>query len=192
MSEFDFQDPNGPKSPAIPQFYVEPMKMEFKSKEAGRPIFEDREYVRIIIPGDRRTQVVEMVNDEHKARWPKHYEAFKAGLEAPSEGTPLKDWPPISRSQVEELAYHHVRTLEQLAGVDDLKLQNLGMGMHHLRAQARLSLEMAAKGTAPLSKLIAENERLNAEVVRLTRELTESNTELRILKDRKEPTHAGA
>ena len=184
MSETDFKDPNAPKSPAIAQFFTEPLKMEFKSKEAGRPIFEDREYVRIIIPGDRRSMVVEPVNDEHKGRWPTEYAAFVAGKEAPLEGTSLADWPQIGRSQVEELAYFNIRTIEQMAAVTDGQLQNLGMGSRELRERAKLFLEVSSKGTAPLSKLLSENERLNAEVLRLTTELTEANTELRLLKNK--------
>lgn len=190
MSENDFKDPNAPKSPAIPQFFVEPVKMEFKSKQEGRPIFEEREFVRIIIPGDRRSMAVEPVNDEHKARWSKEYAAFKEGREAPLEGTPLKEWPVSSMTagKAEELAFFHIKTVEQLAAVNDAQLQSLGMGARELRERAKLWLSVAKNGAAPIERLQSENERLSAENVRLTRELTEANARANL----KEQTHASA
>ena len=190
MSEFDFADPNKPKAPAIPQFFTEAVKLDFKSREAGRPMFEDQHFVRILIPGDRRSVVVEPLNDEHKARWPREYEAFQKGLEAPVEGTPLKQWPQITASQVQELAYFNIYTVEHMAGVNDAHLQNLGMGARELRDRAKLFLEVAAKGTAPLDRLLSQNERLLAENERLTRELTEANGRANALQQ--ELTHARA
>ena len=192
MSETDFRDPSAPKSPAIPQFFTEAVKLEWKSRQEGRPIFEDREFVRIIIPGDRRSMAVEPVGEEHKARWGRQYEAFRAGREAPLEGTPLSEWPVslMSPARVQELAYFNLRTVEQMAAVNDAQLQSLGMGARELRERARTWLEVAAKGAAPLEKLIARNEELAREAERLTRELTSANAELSALKS-KEASHAG-
>ena len=33
MSETDFRDPSAPKSPAIPQFFTEAVKLEWKSRQ---------------------------------------------------------------------------------------------------------------------------------------------------------------
>lgn len=189
MNDLDFQSPNGPKPPAAPIFFTEAVRMDFKSKQAGRDIFEDREFVRILIPGDRRSAPVEPVNDAHIQRWPREYEAFKAGKAAPVEGTPLSDWPQISRSRVEELAFFHIRTVEQLAAVHDVQLQQLGMGARELRERAKLFLEVAREGTAPLSRILARLETAEADVERLTRDLTSANAEIAALKGRKEKTH---
>ena len=193
MSETDFRDPSAPKSPAIPQFFTEAVKLEWKSQQEGRPIFEDREFVRILIPGDRRSMAVEPVRDEHKGRWPKEYEAFKAGLETPLEGTPLGEWPVslMSPARVRELAYFNIRTVEQLSAVNDAQLQNLGMGARELRERARTWLEVARTGAAPLERLISRTEHQAREIERLTRELTQANAEIAALK-RKETRHADA
>jgi hypothetical protein len=182
MHEMDFRDPSAPKQPAVPVFFTEAVRMDFKSKQAGRDIFEDREFVRILIPGDRRSAPVEPVGDEHKKRWPREYDAFKAGKAAPLEGTPLADWPQISRSRVEELAYFHIRTVEQLAAVNDAQLQQLGMGARELRERAKLFLEVARNGTAPLSRLLTRLEKAEAEVERLTDDLKAANAEISALK----------
>lgn len=183
MSENSFADPNAPKKPAIPRFHTRPVEMTFKSEQAGRPIYEDQEFVEILIPGDRRSMVCERVNPEHKLRWPREYEAFQKGQELPLDGTPLRNWPnsKITPSRVEELAYFNIRTVEELAGVNDLHLQNLGMGARELRQAAITFLEVAAKGTGPLERMVAENFRLKDENERLTRELTDANAEARRL-----------
>ena len=192
MSETDFRDPSAPKSPAIPQFFTEAVKLEWKSRQEGRPIFEDREFVRIIIPGDRRSMAVEAVNEGHQQRWPREYDAFRAGREAPLEGTPLSEWPVslMSPARVQELAYFNLRTVEQLAAVNDAQLQGLGMGARELRERAKTWLEVAAKGAAPIERLVSRNEELTREIERLTRELTQANGELSALKN-KETRHAG-
>ncbi|HLK26453.1 MAG TPA: hypothetical protein VKT30_17485 [Caulobacteraceae bacterium] len=177
MSETDFRDPSGPKPPAIPRFKTEAVHLPFRSKEAGRPIYEDREFVEILIPGDRRSMAVEAVSDGHKARWPKEYAAFRAGQEPPLEGTPLADWPnsSLTRARVEELAYFNIRTVEHLAQVNDAQLANLGMGARPLREAARKFLDVARQGTGPLERLVAENLALKDENARLERALAEAN-----------------
>lgn len=161
MSESDFSKwdehgrPKGP--PCIPQFFTDKVELTFQSKMQGRPIYEDREFVRIIIPGDRRSQVVEPVNDEHKARWPEAYKAFTEGLEAPESGTPLTEWAVsgMTKARAAELAHFHVKTVEQLATITDAAVQNLGMGMWELREKARKWLEIAEKGSAPIEQMMA-------------------------------------
>ena len=175
MSENDFKDPNAPKSPLVPLFYTEPVHMEFRSKQEGHPIYEDREFVRIFIPGNRGSVAVEPVGDEQKARWPKEYAAFKEGREAPLEGTPLREWPNslMTASKAEELAFFHIKTVEQLAEVNDGQLQHLGMGARQLRETAKKFLEVARTGTAPLERLIAENFKLKDENERLQQQIAE-------------------
>ena len=193
MSETDFRDPAAPKAPAIPRFKTEAVHLPFRSKEAGRPIYEDREFVEILIPGDRRSMAVEPVSDEHKARWPKEYEAFRAGKEAPLEGTPLADWPnsSLTRARVEELAHFNIRTVEHLAQVNDTQLGNLGMGARALREAARKFLEVSRAGTGPLERLVSENLDLKDDNARLAAELAEAQARLATLVH-KEDSHACA
>jgi hypothetical protein len=176
MSETDFRDPASPRAPAIPRFKTEAVHLPFRSRTAGRPIYEDREFVEILIPGDRRSMAVEPVTDEHKTRWPDAYAAFRAGRETPLEGTPLADWPnsALTRSKVEELAYFNIRTVEHLAAVNDAQLGNIGMGARELRQAARAFLEVARTGTGPLERLVSENLSLKDEVERLERALDEA------------------
>jgi hypothetical protein len=155
----DFKE-NATQAKVIPVFFTEAVEMTFKSKEAGRPIYEDQEFVKILIPGDRNSSPVQPVNDEVKARWPKEYAAFTANQEAPLDGTPLSQWPPMKRAQVEEFRHFHVMTVEHLAAVNDSQLQHMPMGSRDLRKAAQVFLDAARNGTGPLMKLVAENTRM--------------------------------
>ena len=58
----------------------------------------------------------------------------------PVDGTPLAEWPLMSRSQVEELSFHHVKTVEQLIKMSDVQASKF-MGMNDLRRKAKVWLE---------------------------------------------------
>lgn len=149
--------------PIIPEFYSEATEIPFKSQQAGRPVYEDREFVRIIIPGSRGTTAVQAVSDVERERWPEQYAAFKKGLEPVLEGTPLEKWPPIKASQVKEFAHFNVRTVEHLAGLNDAQLQAMPMGTRELHRAAKVFLEAAEKGTGPLMALVRDNETMKAD-----------------------------
>jgi len=154
--DFSVPTPNGHDS-AIPEFRMQPVKNGFKSEAKGTPVYEDKEFVLIRVPGDRKTEWDGEVTDEHRARWPRHYAAWKANQEAPTEGTPLSEWAAIGRSQVEELRFANVKTVEQLAGLpDDLLTRSVSMGGFELRQRAIRHLQ-AVQGNAPMEALAAEN-----------------------------------
>lgn len=177
-----------PKGRARPIFSVQPIKMEHASQQAGRPVFEDQEFVTTLIPGDRNASPHERVTDTHRERWPEEYAAFKAGQEPPLSGTPLTEWPTskMTPSKVQELAYFNIRTVEDLASVTDAALQKMGMGSYELRATAQKFLEVATKGVAPLERMMTENMNLRAEVERLTA----LNAKLQAALSRKDTTDA--
>jgi len=169
--EFASYDPrNPPRAPARALFSIKPVKMEFASQQAGRPIFEDREFVQILIPGDRNASAHELVTDTHRERWPAEYAAFREGREAPLSGTPLTEWPSshMTPARVAELAYFNVKTVEDLAQVSDAHVQNLGLGAREMRAAAQKFLEVARTGMAPLERMLAETQSLRDEVARLS------------------------
>lgn len=150
------------KDTAKPQFFIEPVHLAFKSQEAGMPVYEDREFVRIITPGIAKSMPVEEVTQEHKARWPHEYRVFKDGLEEPLTGTPLEKWPPMTPSMCLMLKAQHVRTVEELAGVNDGVLEHLGIGARQFRDRAKdflaLQTEQAPTEAALSRALKAEHD----------------------------------
>ena len=134
------------------KFYMKPTHDNAESKEAGRPIFKDVVWVSIVVPGNKTTTVERVARDADKKRFAKHFEAFEQhGTEEFVSGTPLDAWPVLSSSQVREMAFFNVRTVEQLANMPDSEAQKF-MGIAMLRTKAKLFLE-AAEGGAPMEAL---------------------------------------
>ncbi len=160
----DFQAGAKDQDTAYPEFRMQPVQNNFESARQARPVFEEKEFVHIFVPGDRKSEWDGHVKPEHRQRWPRHYAAFKASQEMPTEGTPLAEWPAVTRSQVLELAAANVKTVEQLAGLpDDLLSKAVSMGGLGLREKALRFLEFA-KGAAPMEALAAENADLKSKM----------------------------
>lgn len=153
------------------KFELVAMQDEAESAKQGRPIFKDLEFIKIASGGQKLSIIHRPIREEDKRRFPRHYDAFKRGMEAPIVGTPLAEWPGITRGQVEELAHFHVRSVEQLAEMSDANAQNFA-GMQALKARARDFLEKA-KGNAPLEKMRAELSTRDNQIEALTRQLKE-------------------
>lgn len=163
----DFDPEARKRDNARPRFYVDTVKNEAASAKEGKPVYFDREMVEILVPGDRRTLVVQIVKDEHRQRFSREYAHFKQGLEPPTDGTPLSELPGINRGQVEELAFAHVKTVEQLVNLsDDQLMKTVPMGGLGLRQKAKRWLDNAA-GAQPMEKLAAENEAQAATIKQL-------------------------
>jgi hypothetical protein len=148
----------------IPNFHMKAVKNEFRSQQEGREIWEEAEYVEMIVPGDKNSVVDVKVKDEHRERWPARYEAFKKSKEMPDDGTPLEEWAGVSRSQVMELKSSHVRTVEHLAGLSDSQLAKVcPMGGHILREKAKAFLQQSEE-QKPLAEALAQIEALRSEI----------------------------
>ena len=142
------------------EFRNEPVKIESRSKEAGRPIFRDQEVVVIKFVGDRRKELVapaaeKFTRDRSTGRWvtyaeafPRHYAAFRSGESALVEGTPLVVCDFLSPARVKEFEALNVTTVEQLAALEGASLERLGMNARELRNEAVRYLESAAAQAA--------------------------------------------
>lgn len=149
MPESSARSPEG----LAARFYLRPVKDESKSREAGRPIYREEEYVDIAAPGDKTLVVSRRATEEDKLRFRRQYERFQAGAREQVTGTPLQEWPGCPESTRLELAHFGVRTVEELAGMSDASLQQVGP-LRALRTKAEAWLE-AARGNAPLEKMAA-------------------------------------
>jgi uncharacterized coiled-coil protein SlyX len=127
------------------KFFLKPRKDETQSQAEGRPIFKDVEYVDIKIPGRRDAGACRPASDQDRKRFPDHYRAFKDRTDQEvTSGTPLVEWPQISRSQAEELAFFHVKTVEQLATMSDMQASKF-MGLYGIREKAKDWLKIATQ-----------------------------------------------
>lgn len=153
------------------QFYVKAVMNGFKSSEEGRPIFDEVDYIRVIIPGDKNNVVDTKVTEEHKMRFPAQYDRFKKNQEQAVTGTPLEVWPQMTVGQVAELKAMHISTVEQLADLPDNLAQRI-MGSHQLRAKAKVFLEAAA-GESVNTKMAAELEKRDNQIALMQEQLAQ-------------------
>lgn len=148
-------------------FYQKAVQNNFKTTQSGVPVFEDRDFLRIRT-GDKNFIYDQPVNDEHKARYSREYEAYKSGKLIPLVGTPLAEWAQISASQVETLKYHGLRTVEEVAGLTDAIAKDMGMGFFDVKNKAvkfvasKKDVEMQTKQEAYIAALEAKIAALTA------------------------------
>ncbi|TXH51659.1 MAG: hypothetical protein E6Q97_17895 [Desulfurellales bacterium] len=157
------------------KIFLQAVKNEAKSSEAGRPIFDEIPMIQIITPGSRDV-MVNKLNDKYKERFPRHWERFQKGLEQLVEGTPLDEVPFLTVGQIAELKAVNCLTLEHLASMSDQLAQKM-MGMHALRKKAKDYLDAAA-GHAPIAKLQNQVDQLMAQVEALTNQNSKLSKEL--------------
>lgn len=173
-----------------PRFFVDQVQDMVASEQQGRPIYRDEERVEIIMPGNAQTRFVARVTIEHTGRWPKEYEAFKAGIEISPDGTPLEEWPILKRSQVLELKALGFKTVEHVRDMNDHAIQRVGMGGRALKERAMIFLDDAER-IAATTRLSAENERQKDEIASLRAQITqmgqlmeEKFAQLQLLRDK--------
>lgn len=154
------------------EFYTDAVEMKAKSETEGHPIFEDRPFVRIIIPGDTANQIETRATDSHKSKYPEAWKRYQSNESTGHVGTPIEQWPQITRSQVKEAKYYEIHTVEQMSGITDAHITRLGMGFSDLRAKARAYLALA-EDSAVATKQAAENERLQRELDDLKAQIKE-------------------
>lgn len=142
-------------------FYMGTLKNEDKSVDAGRPIIDDVESVRIIVPGDKNSIVDRPATQTDKQRFSKQYALFKQGLSEEDQisGTRLNEWPFLTRGQCEEFRYLGIRTVEQLAEVrDDIVSKVPGMVQLKKHAAVWLGKAQSAAEAAKQAKLHADRD----------------------------------
>lgn len=176
----------------LPRFFVESIQDPLASEREGRPIFRDQERVELLSPGNTLNIPVEIVNDAHRERWPKQYQAFKQGIEMSGDGTPLEQWPILKRSQVLELKALNFFTVEDIAKMNDHATQRMMAGQR-LRTLAKAFLDDAV-ASAELSKATADRERqaseineLKSKVEQLTNLLNQTHFEMQAMKNAPSP-----
>lgn len=170
-----YGDDNG----VVVEFFNHPVLQTFLSETEGRLIYKDVAYISIDFPGDKTKRVCRAVKMEGTSivpsdpqRFPKQWEAFKNQDEQVMEGTPVTEWPPLSKSQALELKAMKIYTVELLASLPDSALTFLGA--RQLRDKAKNWLEAAKTGSIS-SQVMAELETLKADNEILRQQMSQLN-----------------
>ena len=160
-----------------PRFYTEVVRNAAGSEKAGYDVFDEVEFIEITRSGDKLNTWVGRVGTEHKQRFPNAYKRFQAGLALATHGTPLEEWPLISKSVVYQWKAIGITTVEDLADLDDGALPNLGIDGRGWRdkaanwIKARTDGAQVSKITAALAKLEAESARKDQTIADLAAKL---------------------
>ena len=57
-------------------FYKKAVENVIKTEQEGRPIYEDRVFVRILVPGDAMSIIDTFAHEDHKKRFPMQWQHF--------------------------------------------------------------------------------------------------------------------
>lgn len=170
------------------RFYVKPVLNEQRSEEANRPIYDEKVFVEIRAVGNANNIIDRKATDEDKRRFRQQYELFNAGKGEDLVGTPLSEVVWISRSQIEELAYIRVRTVEALANVnDDVCAKFAGLYDLKRKAQEYLKLANAPASHEEVEQLQVQNELLNGQLEAMTKQMEELVAAMAALQKPAEP-----
>ncbi len=154
------------------RFYQDKNQLGFASEQAGHPVFEDVDFIEIMIPGDMTNVVVRPATDKDKNQYAQLYNQYKQGLEPSAEGTPVEAWARLTRAQAANYKALNFMTVEQIANMGDNVLTKVGMGAQADRTAAKAYLEQA-KDTALVQKQALVIERQDAEMAELKRQVAE-------------------
>ena len=110
-----------------------------------RSPIDDKDHIEIIVPGDKNFAPDFIVSEQHKQRFAEQWERYQNGA-AEFEGQTLLNavaW--IDPGTADILRANHVHTVDQLAGVHDGNLRNIGAGARALREKARAHVDQQQK-----------------------------------------------
>jgi hypothetical protein len=169
-------DTQGADSRLQVRFYKKSVQQEQESMDAGRPIYKDFDFVHICVAGDTLTEIDTYALNSHKQRFPIQWANYMNRVGAHDEevvGTPLSEWPLVSKSQAEEMRAMKFQTVESIANASDQQLQRMGMaaGMspYAFRDKAKAFLNLATNA--------AETDKREAEINALKEELAKKELE---------------
>lgn len=134
------------------------------SAQAGRPIYDTIDMVKIIHPGERDVHILP-AHDGHKAEFHRQWAAYQAGQSAEvAAGTPIDTLYPSDPALVKQFQAMHIFTAEQLAGLTEQGISRLGMGgrAHVERAKKYLEHAERMSGSSALQRELDEEKAKNA------------------------------
>jgi hypothetical protein len=169
-------DTQGADSRLQVRFYKKSVQQEQESIEAGRPIYKEFDFVHICVAGDTLTEIDTYALNSHKQRFPIQWANYMNRVGAHDEevvGTPLSEWPLVSKSQAEEMRAMKFHTVESIANASDQQLQRMGMAA----GMSPYAFRDKAKAFLNLATTAAETDKREAEINALKEELAKKELE---------------
>lgn len=169
-------DQNNADSRLQVRFYKRSVHQEQESMDAGRPIFKDFDFVQICVAGDSLTEIDTYALASHKTRFPIQWANYMNRQGANDQevvGTPVTEWPLVSKSQAEELRAMKFQTVESIASASDQQLQRMGMAA----GMSPFAFRDKAKAFLNLATNAAETDKREQEINALKEELAKKDLE---------------
>jgi len=139
-------------------FYTKQVQNSFKTAQENRPIFDEKIFLKKLVPGDSTLIVDRPMRptdvEEHPIEWAR----FEQKKENRVSGTPLDAWPILSDTQKAEFRALNIFTIDQFAQLPD-SVGNKIMGFNDLRDKARTFI-LAAKDSKLMDNVRAETEKV--------------------------------
>jgi hypothetical protein len=147
-------------------FHAVQIKNNYKSDLEKRPIFEERIYLKKLVPGDSTLVVDRPMRESDMEEFPIEWARFEQKKEQKSDGTPIEAWAAISDTQKAEFRALNIFTIDQFAKLPD-SASNKIMGFNELRGKAQAFIG-AAQDSQLMDKIRAEtDEKLKAQEVEM-------------------------
>lgn len=124
----------------------------------------EKDFVRIRVPGDSKTEWDEPVQQKHKDRFPVQWDAYQRKVSQHGDDTLLEDADFISENMKEHYRRNNIETVKQLANIPDAFLQALGPGARENQKKA-LAFIRAEAEMVDAKKIDEENRHLHNKIV---------------------------
>jgi hypothetical protein len=148
-------------------FHAVQVKNNFKTEMEKRPIFEERIFLKKLVPGDSTLVVDRPMREADMEDYPIEWARFEQKKEQKADGTPIDAWMAINDTQKAEFKALHIFTIDQFAKLPD-SAGNKIMGFNDLRAKARAFIG-AAQDSQMMDRIRAEtDEKLKAQEVEMS------------------------
>ena len=161
--------------PAYVRFEIRAVKDPEASLKAGHYVSKDQEWVAVSILGS--TDIYRQKAEKWFAKVEKNvengrtplrhlelyrqvYENWKKGIEAPLDGTSVKDWNALSPAQCENLIKSGMRTIEDVANPTPEAVKRYGMGFQELKHKANAWLQAATDQGIVAEELAASKRKI--------------------------------
>jgi len=135
-------------------FHAVQVRNNFKSDAEKRPIFEERIFIKKLVPGDSTLIVDRPMREQDIEDFPIEWARFEQKKEQKVAGTPIDAWSAVSETQKAEFKALNIFTIDQFANLPDVAGDKI-MGFNDLRSKARTFI-MAAQDSQMMDKIRAE------------------------------------
>ena len=137
-------------------FHTVQVQNNFKTMTEKRPIFEEKIFLKKLVPGDSTLVVDRPMREQDIDEFPIEWARFEQKKEQRVSGSPIDVWSAISETQKAEFKALNIFTIDQFAQLAD-SVGNKIMGFNDLRDKAKAFIA-AAKDSAVFDKIRAETD----------------------------------